>query len=51
MTQACGTVRTLQVDGSRATIEFAHPSEADRFLRMYDRQTLDHTSVLSVVKI
>ena len=50
MTTACGNVKTIQVEGNTATIEFMDGQAAEKFIAMYNRKMMD-LSILTVTRI
>ncbi len=50
MTTACGNVKTIQIDGNRAIVEFVDFAGADKFLKLNNRKMMD-LSILTVTRI
>jgi len=50
MTTACGHVKTINIDGNAAIIEFLDSDSADKFQKQNDRRMLD-LSILKVTRL
>jgi hypothetical protein len=50
MTTICGNVKTIQLDGSNAVVEFMDVASADRFVKLYNGKMIKNTMV-NVAKI